>query len=77
MRDDVLNRLASIIISKKCAHPVRVAIDGVDAVGKTTLADELATLIQAAGHPVIRASLDGFHNPRAVRHQRGSDSPEG
>jgi uridine kinase len=27
--------------------------------------------------PVIRASIDGFHNPQAIRRQRGSTSPEG
>jgi uridine kinase len=26
---------------------------------------------------VIRASIDGFHNPASIRHQRGTTSPEG
>jgi uridine kinase len=26
---------------------------------------------------VIRASIDGFHRPRAARYRRGTDSPEG
>jgi uridine kinase len=34
-------------------------------------------LILARGRPVIRASIDGFHNPRAVRYRRGRHSPEG
>ncbi|MDQ3327773.1 MAG: uridine kinase, partial [Chloroflexota bacterium] len=59
------------------SHPTRVAIDGVDAAGKTTLADELAGPLRARGRLVIRASIDGFHNPREVRHRRGPDSPEG
>lgn len=58
-------------------HPVRVAIDGVDGVGKTTLADDLARAIAAAGRPVIRASIDGFHNPRSMRYRMGRNSPEG
>ena len=58
-------------------HPVRVAVDGVDASGKTTLADRLAPLIENQGIPVIRATIDGFHNPQKVRYQRGPDSPEG
>jgi uridine kinase len=41
------------------------------------LADELAPLVAAAGRPVIRASVDGFHNPRDVRYRRGRASPEG
>jgi uridine kinase len=32
---------------------------------------------EARGRPVIRASIDGFHQPRAVRHRRGATSPEG
>ena len=59
-------------------HPlVRVAIDGVDGAGKTFLADELAGLLRASGRSIIRASVDGFHNPRAIRYQKGRQSPEG
>ena len=65
------------IAGMRCAHPVRVAIDGVDAAGKTSLADELVIPLQALGRPVIRASVDGFHNPRSIRYRRGADSPEG
>ena len=53
---------------------LRVGIDGVDGAGKTTLADELA---ERVSFPAIRASVDSFHHPRAVRHARGRDSPEG
>jgi uridine kinase len=40
-------------------HPTRVAIDGVDAAGKTTLDDELAEVLRERGRGVIRASIDG------------------
>ena len=76
-RQEVLQQLADIIISIKHSYPLRVAIDGIDAAGKTTLADELASLIEGQGRPVIRASIDGFHRPRQQRYRRGSDSPEG
>ena len=76
-RQEVLAYIASRIAEVRRAHTIRVAIDGVDAAGKTTLANELAPLIDALGHPVIRASIDGFHNPQATRHRRGSLSPEG
>jgi uridine kinase len=56
---------------------VIVAVDGVDGSGKTTFADELAVVMEAAGLSVIRASVDGFHHPREVRYLRGKDSPEG
>jgi uridine kinase len=54
-----------------------VAVDGADAAGKTTLADEPALGLQACGRTVIRASIDGFHRPREERYRRGEDSPEG
>ncbi|HEY7975929.1 MAG TPA: hypothetical protein VID72_11330, partial [Ktedonobacterales bacterium] len=38
---------------------------------------ELAPKLQRYGRPVIRASIDGFHRPRAERHQRGPTSAEG
>jgi uridine kinase len=76
-RSDLLAQLAEQIASLTRPHPVRVAIDGVDAAGKTTLADELVDPVQARGLAVIRASVDGFHNPRDVRYRRGSNSPRG
>ncbi|HVJ28923.1 MAG TPA: uridine kinase [Gammaproteobacteria bacterium] len=77
MRTQLLEQLATSITAVRLAHPTRVAIDGVDGSGKTTLADELVEPVQRAGRAVIRASVDGFHNPRAVRYTRGPDSPEG
>ena len=53
---------------------VIVAFDGPDAAGKTTMADALALLL---GDSAIRASIDGFHNPRDLRLRRGPLSPEG
>jgi uridine kinase len=61
----------------ECPHPVRVAIDGPDAAGKTILADELAGVLERSGRPVVRASVDGFHRPVAERYARGHESPEG
>ena len=76
-RTELLLELAQPIISCKPSHPLRVAIDGIDNAGKTTLANELALFIEKQGRPVIRASIDGFHRPRRERYQRGPDSPEG
>lgn len=76
-REECLSRIAERIAGVQVDRPVRVAVDGPDAAGKTSLADELATLMRAAGTEVIRASVDGFHRPRAERYARGSESPEG
>lgn len=76
-RDELLSRLAEAVASVTIAHPVRVAIDGPPAAGKTTLADELAVVLRAQGREVIRATIEGFLFPRAQRYRRGEYSPEG
>ena len=76
-RKQMIERLAVLIASVERPHPVRVAIDGIDAAGKTTLADELVPAVERRGRTTIRASVDGFHRPRIQRYQRGPDSPEG
>jgi len=75
-RSELLELLAGLLLERESPHPLRVAIDGPDGAGKTTLADELAELL-AGKRPVIRAGIDGFHNPRELRYRRGADSPEG
>ena len=77
MFQQMVIELANIILEHKRDNPLRVGIDGIDAAGKTFLANEIAGCLAKNGTPVIRASIDGFHNPCNIRHQRGSDSPEG
>lgn len=79
-RAALLAELAARLVrlaTREPARPLRVGIDGVDAAGKTVLADELGGAIAVLGRPVVRASADGFHHPRAVRLRRGDLSPEG
>ena len=76
-RSRLVDYLAGRIVRIEQPHPVRVAIDGPDAAGKTTLAQELVEPLRARGRQAIRASIDGFHNPAPVRHRRGRTSPEG
>jgi uridine kinase len=76
-RQQLLQRLADTILRLAVAGVTRVAIDGVDGAGKSMFGDELAQLLAAAGRRVIRASVDSFHNPRALRYRLGRHSPEG
>src|SRR5579863_2110969 len=76
-RQGIIADLAGHLAALQRPHPVRVAIDGVDAAGKTKLADALAAALEGQQRAVIRASIDGFHRPRAERYQRGADSPLG
>lgn len=76
-RGELIDRLAQEIGSVTTAHPLRVAIDGPPAAGKTTLADELAIALRARDRDVIRATVDDFLFPRARRYRRGRFSAEG
>lgn len=76
-RVQLVQRLADMIARRRVGHPLRVAIDGPDAAGKTILADEIAEALAKRGRQTIRASIDGFHRPRADRYRRGPDSPDG
>jgi uridine kinase len=76
-RGELLDGLVEVIESVSAGHPLRVAVDGPPAAGKTTLADELAVLLGSRGREVIRASIESFLWPRARRYRRGELSPEG
>lgn len=76
-RGEVLGELVDRLPRLPANEVLRVAIDGVDGAGKTHLADELAEQLQLTGRTAIRASVDGFHNPRSVRYRSGRDSAEG
>lgn len=71
----VLAGLAALVAATAPGRRGLVAVDGVDGAGKTTLADRLAR--QVTGRRVVRASVDGFHRPRAERYRRGRESPQG
>lgn len=53
------------------------AIDGEDGAGKTRFADVFADVFGERGVTAHRASIDGFHRPRAERYARGRHSPDG
>jgi len=76
-RSELIDTIAERIARITSQRPVRVAIDGVDGVGKTVFADELAGSLIERERTVIRASVDGFHNPRSIRYRLGRNSPEG
>ncbi|HYV07301.1 MAG TPA: uridine kinase [Blastocatellia bacterium] len=76
-REVLADKLVSMIAAIQRDHPLRVGIDGVDGVGKTTLADELVGPLRNLNRRVIRASVDGFHNPASIRYRQGPLSPRG
>jgi len=77
-RAALIDTVADIVHSTPCKHPLRVAVDGVDASGKTTFSNELAHAIKSQSvREVIQINVDDFHQPNVLRKRRGDLSPEG
>lgn len=75
-RAQVLNTLARLI-PLPSGHPLRVAVDGMTGVGKTSMRGELANALRALGRTVVEASGDDFHHQREHRYAQGKGSPRG
>jgi uridine kinase len=69
--------LAGKIIAQKNNRALLVALEGIDAAGKSTLCRELTDELRAEGQSVISLSIDSFHNKREIRIRRGELSAEG
>ncbi len=76
-RAALLADIADEVLAQNPSGRRMLAVDGVDGAGKTTFADALEPVLQDRGVHVVRASIDGFHRPRADRYARGRDSAEG
>lgn len=76
-RNKIIEDIAYVINQIDVPHPVRVAIDGAGNAGKTTFANELVEPLEKLGRPVIRSTIDGFHNPPEIRRRQGKFSPKG
>lgn len=73
----VINTISQFILSLQLNHPIRVGVDGITASGKSTFVSELSNCLRLSHRPVITTTLDGFHNSRVQRYQRGRESAEG
>ncbi|MEV4702753.1 uridine kinase [Actinoplanes sp. NPDC049316] len=73
---DVIGYVATRVIDLEGDY-LRIAVDGVDGSGKTAFAERIAAAIRVLGRPVVRISLDDFHNVRSIRYRQGRDSPDG
>lgn len=76
-RAEVVARVADLLVRVPVGHPLRVAIDGITGAGKTTFARDLGDAVSARGRPCVNVTMDGFHNPRAVRYRQGRESADG
>jgi uridine kinase len=73
----MIDQVCNFIKIKKTDHPLCVAIDGIDAAGKSKLAKELVFPLRKTGRQIIHISLDSYLQPSSIRYKRGRESPEG
>lgn len=73
-RQQLLSLLVDDIVSRKTDIPFMVAVSGITASGKSTLASEIYNELVHRGHNTIRASIDNFHQPASVRHSPAKES---
>jgi uridine kinase len=76
-RRAVIEQLVGEILSHYPRGRLTVAVDGPEAAGKTTFADDLAAEFEKRAHPAVRASMDDFHRRSEHRYRAGRFSPEG
>jgi len=76
-REQLVVQVAARILALDETAPSAVAITGMSCVGKTTLAAEVAAVVEGAGRPVVQVAYDDFHHPRERRYRLGRMSPEG
>ena len=76
-RERLLRKVGESISQIDLPHIVRIGIDGIDAAGKSSFAKELEDTLASSGVPIIRTSIDNFHNPQAIRYRKGRLSPYG
>ncbi|MET0416494.1 MAG: uridylate kinase, partial [Actinoplanes sp.] len=77
VRQRVLNEVADRVLALRLDHPARVGIDGHSAAGKTTLADELASVLRArTARPVLRVMVDHFKRHVDLRTRHPAGTPE-
>lgn len=62
-RAAVVGRLAELVVAVERPHPVRVALDGRNGAGTTTLGDDLVRAVRSRGRRCLRVSLEGFRYP--------------
>lgn len=76
-REELLVTLASLLLALPDGAPRSVCLTGVGCSGKTTLAAELAAVVEGAGRPVVPVAYDDFHQPLERRHRQGRSSAAG
>ncbi|WP_339133901.1 HAD-IA family hydrolase [Streptomyces sp. f51] len=75
--EPVLDALAALLAARRATvtRPFVVGVTGVDASGKSQLAERLRAVLHARGVPVSAVHVDDFHRPRAERYDPSLSAP--
>jgi len=73
----LVETVSTYLSNLQTGGPLRVAVDGRTACGKSTFARSLEARLQTNGCHFLHTTIDGFHNPKVVRYARGRHSAEG
>src|SRR5262245_43065168 len=77
-RETLLDFIAGQVANRKRPdRPFNIGIDGRCAAGKSTLADELGSVLGQNGYRILRHSVDGFHHAPERRYRQGEYSSTG
>jgi hypothetical protein len=57
-RTAVVDAVADLLCARRPDHPLRVAVDGITASGKSRFAEEVADAVQTRGRHGARVSMD-------------------
>jgi len=76
-REELLIRLSARVLALPDDGVRTVAVDGMSGTGKTTLAAEVAAVVDGAGRSVVAVAYDDFHHPGDRRHRQGRLSAAG
>jgi uridine kinase len=64
-------------LQKTKSKVIRVAINGIEGTGKTTLTEKLTYYLNSNEINAIHITIDGFHNTKQIRYKQGRDSAKG
>lgn len=73
--DIIENKIKKIQKAKK--KVVRIGINGIEGTGKTIFCQNLTNHLVSKKLQAIQITIDGYHNPKAVRYRQGRDSAQG
>lgn len=76
--EEIMEKIMAVICqNNEKKHQTCIAVDGFDASGKTHFAQKIQTALERQHIYSFVVAIDDFHQPKAVRYNKGKQSAEG